>query len=143
MDVNYARLCLGYLAATMLLHGRVTLDDFTRSALDDSARHALAARVFPLPNTTQDPNALAPQTVRVLLHNGQAHGIELPAVLGHPQRPLPAQAQRAKFNACCAHAGLASATTEQLHAACQGLADADDATRLIDTMCNPRAPWPN
>ena len=135
MDVNYARLCLGYLAATMLLQGRVTLDDFTRSALDDPASHALATRVFTSPNTTQDPNALAPQTVRVVLVSGQAHSIDLPAVLGHPQRPLLLAAQRAKFDACCAHAGLSDAAA--LHAACQALASTSDVTTLIDRMHHP------
>ena len=130
MDVNYARLCLPYLAATALMHGQVTLDAFARQALDDPATHALAQRVVTAVNDCPDPNALAPQTVRVTLHDGTVHRIDLPAVLGHPARPLPPAAQRAKFDACCAHAGLSAAATEQLHAACCNLAD----TRGI-------APW--
>ena len=42
----------------------------------------------------------------------------------HAQRPLPGPAQRAKFDACCAHAGLPADATERLHGACQALGDA-------------------
>ena len=134
MDVNYARLCLPYLAATYLLQARVGLDDFSREALDDPARQALAARVFTQGNECTDPNALAPQTVRVALANGSEHAIDLTAVLGHPQRPLSVAAQRAKFDACCAHAGLAPAAAASLHQACRELAQADDAANCIGLM---------
>jgi 2-methylcitrate dehydratase PrpD len=137
MDVNYARLCLPYLAATFLLQGRVGLQDFEPAALDDPARHALGARVHAGPNGCTDPNALAPQTLRVQLTDGRLLAAELPAVLGHPQRPLSAAAQRAKFDACCAHAGLDAAAAAQLHAACQTLADADDITDWVRLM-HPR-----
>jgi 2-methylcitrate dehydratase PrpD len=134
MDVNYARLCLPYLAATFLLQGHVGLSDFEREALDDAARHALGQRVFTAPHDCTDANALAPQTVRVSLHDGTVHRIDLPAVLGHPQRPLPAAAQRAKFDACCTHAGLSAAATDRLHRACQSLPLCDDVTAWVDLM---------
>ena len=91
-----------------------------------------------VPNDCIDPNALAPQTVRVTLLDGSRHSIELPAVLGHPQRLLPAADQRAKFNACCAHAGLSASTTARLHAACGALADADDITSWVSLMNESR-----
>jgi aconitate decarboxylase len=126
MDPNYARLCLPYLAATMLLHGRVGLQDFGPEALRDPARYALATKVTSMPNACTDPNALAPQTLRVVLADGRIHAIELPAVLGHPDRPLSPLAQRAKFDACCAHAGVSAPATERLYAACRGLAALPD-----------------
>lgn len=134
MDVNYARLCLGYLLATWLLQGRLGLADFGRAALDDPERLALAARVTVGPNACTDPNALAPQHVQVLLHDGRRLDIELPAVLGHPQRALPAEAQRAKFDACCAHAGLDSENTAALHHACRSLIDSPDVSALVRLM---------
>jgi 2-methylcitrate dehydratase PrpD len=134
MDVNYARLCLPYLAATALLHGQVTLDAFERAALDDPARHALAARVFALPDGNPDANALAPQALRVTLRDGRVLAIDLPAVLGHPQRPLPAAAQRAKFDACCAHAGLSAPATARLHAACAALPQCEDVSAWVSLM---------
>ena len=137
MDVNYARLCLPYLAATCLLRGGVGLADFERSALDDPLRRALAARVASVPNGCTDPNALAPQSLRVELRDGRALDIDLPAVLGHPDRPLSAAAQRAKFDACCAHAGLGMVATEALAAACAALPEETDVARWVALMRSP------
>ena len=134
MDVNYARLCLGYLAATFMRRGSVDLSDFSPAALADPQRHALAARVFAVPNTTTDPNALAPQSLRVELLDGQQHAIHLPAVLGHPNRPFSATAQHAKFDACCAHAGLAPAATALLAQACADLPTLRDLRPWISLM---------
>ena len=121
MDVNYARLCLPYLAATMLERGAVGLDDFGPDALASPERAAFAPRVRWVDNGHTDPNALAPQTVNVRTRAGAEHRIELPAVLGHPDRPLGPEAQRAKFDACCRFAGLAPARSAALHAELQGL----------------------
>lgn len=134
MDVNYARLCLSYLVATWLLQGRLGLDDFSREALDDPQRLALAQRVVVAPSGCVDPNALAPQRVSVRLHDGRALAIELPAVLGHPQRALSGEAQRAKFDACCAHAGLSPDAVARLHEACAGLAELPDVAALVQRM---------
>lgn len=134
MDVNYARLCLGYLLATWLLQGRLGLADFDRAALDDPERLALAGRLSVVPNDCIDPNALAPQRVEVRLRDGRRLAIDLPAVLGHPQRALPADAQRAKFDACCAHAGLSSPDIAALHDACRGLANCSDVAALVRSM---------
>jgi aconitate decarboxylase len=134
MDVNYARLCLGYLVATMLLTGDVGLGAFDRASLDDPARHALAARVFAVPNGEADPNALAPQSLTVSLVDGTSHQVSLPAVLGHPDRPLSARAQHDKFNACCAFAGLAPGATARLHAVCGSLEKLDDVRTLVALM---------
>jgi aconitate decarboxylase len=134
MDVNYARLCLGYLAATFMLRGTVGLDDFTHAALADPQRHALGVRVVAVPNECTDPNALAPQSLRVDLACGQQHHIHLPAVLGHPDRALSPTAQRAKFDACCAHAGLAPGAAAALAQACADLPDAADVRPWINLM---------
>jgi aconitate decarboxylase len=134
MDANYARLCLGYLAATLLLTGDVSLQAFDRAALDDPHRHALATLVFAVPNGSSDANALAPQALCVTLTNGTQHRVDLPAVLGHPQRPLSAAAQRDKFNACCAFAGLSHQGTDTLHVACQALDELHDVRELISLM---------
>ena len=134
MDANYARLCLPYLAATHLVRGQVTLDDFTAEAMADPHRLALTARVTTVANDCTDPNALAPQTVRLTLAGGASVQIDLPAILGHPSRPLSAAAQRAKFNACCAHAGLTEQATDALHQACARLADLEDLARWISLM---------
>lgn len=138
MDVNYARLCLPYLVATWLLRGQVTLDDFDDAARGDPQRIALAGRVHCVPNDYTDPNALAPQSLRLMLTDGRVLQIELPEVLGHPDRPLDAAAQRAKFDHCCAHAGFDRVATQALHQACMDLTGLTDVTTWVDSLCpNP------
>jgi 2-methylcitrate dehydratase PrpD len=139
MDVNYARLCLPYLAATLLLRGRVTLDDFSADALADPARLALAQRVGWRPNEINDPNAMAPQTLTVTLDDGQRHTVDLPAVLGHPERRLSPADQRTKFDHCCAHAGLDAAASERLHSLCRTLHQLPDIGPWLDAMTSPLA----
>lgn len=138
MDVNYARLCLPYLVGTWLLEGNVTLDHFDPTALRRGDVEQRARGVTWRPNDCLDPNALAPQTVRVGLRGGPSLQAELPAVLGHPARPLSAQAQREKFDHCCAYAGLDATSAGVLHAACQGLAQ---ATTLQPWLAAMQARW--
>jgi aconitate decarboxylase len=135
MDVNYARLCLPYLAATALIkNGPITLDDFSPAALTSTVTRNLAQLITAVPNGDVDPNALAPQSLRITLHTGQVLRQQQPAVLGHPLRPLSAQAQRAKFDHCCEHAGLHTAAAARLHAGCEQLAQLDDIAVWLDLM---------
>jgi 2-methylcitrate dehydratase PrpD len=141
MDVNYARLCLPYLVATWLLHGdgrgHVGLEDFAPEALADPARGAWAERVHWRPNDCADPNALAPQRLTLTLAGGRRLMIDLPAVLGHPERPLGAAARREKFERCCAFAGLPSAQADALHDACVALPGATGLGSWLALMRSP------
>lgn len=101
MDVSYAKLCNGYIAATALLTGTVTVQDFDADKLIDAKRLALGAKVITKLNQVSDPNALAPVSVSVELNSGQQFTISLPAILGNPQRPLSRKAQEDKFRAAC------------------------------------------
>ncbi len=101
MDASYAKLCNGYVAACALLTGNVTVADFDQECLLDPARLALAAKVSTRLNDVTDPNALAPVTVCVTLNTGKSFTQVLPAILGHPDRPLSLQAQQEKFKAAC------------------------------------------
>jgi aconitate decarboxylase len=134
MDVNYARLCLPYLAATLLLRGAFEVLQAHAAALDDPARAALAQRVVAGPNHCTDANALVPQTLTLKMHGGALHTIALPAVLGAPARPLSAAQQRAKFDACCAHAGMSAARGDALHSACLALPTTPDIRPWVDAM---------
>ncbi|WOX05924.1 MmgE/PrpD family protein [Microbulbifer pacificus] len=100
MSVNYARLCIGYVAATLLLYGDVGVEDFDSAALSDPQRRALAARVMMVPSASNDPNALAPQTVTVQLKGGTEYCLEMAAILGHPENPLDRARQLDKFQRC-------------------------------------------
>tara|TARA_R110002124_G_scaffold155188_1_gene322313 strand:+ start:64 stop:933 length:870 start_codon:yes stop_codon:yes gene_type:complete len=105
MDANYAKLCNGYIAASVLLTGSVSVADFESDCLKDPRRLALGAKVHTHLNDTQDPNALAPVSVAVTLISGAKYKVALQHVLGSPQNPLDEDAQLAKFSAACASAG--------------------------------------
>ncbi|MEP1444635.1 MAG: MmgE/PrpD family protein [Paraglaciecola sp.] len=107
MDASYAKLCNGYIAASVLLAGSVAVADFEQEFLSDNTRLELGAKVFTHLNDTQDLNALAPVTVMVTLNSGEELTVNLQHVLGSPQNPLSREAQLAKFKAAYHSAILA------------------------------------
>jgi aconitate decarboxylase len=106
MTPAYARLCLPYVAAVCLRHGTVGLGDFTAAAMTDPATLALARRCHVEADGNPDPNALLPQHVEIDLSGGRRLARDVASVLGSPQRPLPPERARGKFDACCEFAGL-------------------------------------
>ncbi|WP_299592277.1 MmgE/PrpD family protein [uncultured Microbulbifer sp.] len=139
MGHNYAKLCMGYIAATWLLTGRVDLTDYQPEKLRDPMRLSLAARISMAPNASDDPNALAPQRVEIVLRDGRELAIDLPAVLGHPQRPFSRARQLEKFRRCCALASkpLAETHVQELVDAIDQLESLQDVRCLIDKICTP------
>ncbi|WP_029002196.1 MmgE/PrpD family protein [Azohydromonas australica] len=102
MDPGYARLCMAYTVATVLLTGDLRLQDFDEAALRDTRRLALAQRVRLIDNANPDPNAIGgPQHVVVMLKDGTCHELAIKQLLGHPQRPLSLREQELKFERCC------------------------------------------
>ncbi|XQW83560.1 MmgE/PrpD family protein [Thalassotalea piscium] len=114
MDVSYAKLCNGYIAATALITGNVTVEDFEADLLTNQERLALGRKVFTEVNDCEDANALAPVTVNVQLYSGETFTIDLKAILGNPLRPLSREAQIIKFNAACLSAKH-PLTTQQIN----------------------------
>jgi 2-methylcitrate dehydratase PrpD len=102
LEVNYARLCLPYAAATALRKGAVGLADFTPEALADQATHELAARITVTADANPDPAAFVPQSVVVRLKSGEERRAALTALPGSVARPLSRDEQIAKFRACVA-----------------------------------------
>ena len=141
MTAGYARLCFPYLAATMLLQGTVSVTDYTPALLADPQRQALAKRVRIELDDNPDPNALAPQALRVRLHDGGVHEIALPEVLGSPERPLSARQHREKFFAALASARypLSNAAAEALFDAVAGLprGNTQPVTALLGGASSP------
>jgi aconitate decarboxylase len=101
MTASYAKLCNGYIAATALLTGNITVEDFELEKLRDPERLALAKKVVTRLNDCANPNALAPVCVSVTLKCGIVHSIDLPHILGNPLKPLNRKAQLIKFEAAC------------------------------------------
>lgn len=136
MQAGYARLCFPYLAATLLLTGDVDVTDYSPTLIADAERLALAGRVRLVPNGVDDPNALAPQRVSVELLDGRRFDLDLPAVLGSPERPLSATAHREKFlrAAASARRPLDSVQADTLFQAVAALATGGDSRAVSEAL---------
>lgn len=134
MNVGYAKLCMGYSVATALITGHVGIEDFDADNLADPARLALAQRVEVLDNGIPDENALGPQSVEVDLKDGRTLRIEVPAVLGHPDRPFVRERQVEKFDACLRSAPfhIGAAQRDELLATLDDLENVPDVRRILD-----------
>lgn len=136
MAPSYARLCLPYVAATALLRGTVSVEDFEPVAIRDPQRQALAARIRVLRDGNPALNALAPQRVEVDLVSGARLALDLSAVLGAPGRPLGRERHLAKFRLAAASGlvALAPAHMEALIEAVDQLEQLPDVRRLVDHL---------
>lgn len=139
MEVGYARLCFPYAAAVALSKDTVDIADFRADRFADPALQALAARIEVVVDGNPDPNALAPQTVRVALRSGTVHEIVVEHALGSPENPLERARQLDKFRRCWAygHATPDAAGAEAVIAAVDRLEDAEDAAALLRMAAAP------
>jgi 2-methylcitrate dehydratase PrpD len=99
-EPSYARLCMAYVVAKVLLHGTLDPTHFRGAALADPPTHALAARVRTETDANPDPNALAPQSVTVRLAGGRNLQWHCASMLASPSRPLDRAAHLDKFRRC-------------------------------------------
>lgn len=139
MGVSYARLCFPYAAAVALAKDTVEIPDFRPERFEDPALQALADRVEVVVDGNPDPNALAPQTVRVALRSGAVREIVVEHALGSPDNPLERARHLDKFRRCWAYGHRTSdaAGAEAVIAAVDRLEDADDAAALVRMAAAP------
>jgi 2-methylcitrate dehydratase PrpD len=105
----YARLCMGYVAAKVLLNGRIGVEHYRGEAqLYDARTHELAAKVRTVEDGTTNHSALAPQTVAVTLNSGEVLRWRCESMLAAPDRRLTRAQNVEKFltNWSFAHAPL-------------------------------------
>ena len=140
MSASYARLCLPWLVSVRLARGRLGLADFSAGALSDAERWRRVDCVKVLPDANLDPNALIPQGLSVVTRSGQRHEINLPAVLGSPQRPLDEAARTAKAQACWRYGGLDDGRGQALLAELRNLADRDSLDGLFSLLTPAAGP---
>lgn len=107
MAAGYARLCLPWLAAVTLVHGKVSLEHFTRDYLEDPALLEIAAKVRVISDGNPDPAAFAPALATAHLHDGRELIHRIDAQLGSPQLPLTRAQHLEKARDCLAFGGLA------------------------------------
>ena len=136
MDVNYARLCCRYVAASALLRGRVGPEDFRPVALRDPHVLELARRVDVVLDGNPDPNALVPVTVEITLRNGRSDTEQIDVMYGHPARAMTRNAQLEKFRRNCAAAArpITREAVERITAAVARLESLLDVTVLVDDL---------
>jgi 2-methylcitrate dehydratase PrpD len=133
---NYARLCMAYVAAKVLLHGEIDLAHYRGDELTDAATHRLAQRIRMLSDGSDDPNALVPVDVSIRLIDGRVLDWHCEAMLASPTRRLTRDQHLTKFRRCCdfAHAPLPAAQQQALIDAVDDLdtvADIRTITRLL------------
>jgi aconitate decarboxylase len=103
-EANYAKLCLRYVAGVFLARGRVDVPEFRAPTLTDPEVHRYAGLVDVVLDDNPDQKALGPQTIAVRLASGAEHTVRLPHVYGHPDVPLTAAENEAKFRRCLGYA---------------------------------------
>lgn len=130
MEPGYARLCLQYLTASVLVRGGIGLGDFTRAALDDPAVLAMAQKIAVVADDNPDAAAFVPACAIAHLNNGTQMIEDVTAQFGSPAWPLSPAEHGAKAQSCLDFAGLgnaAPALSEQI----QSMEAAPDAVALI------------
>ena len=131
MSESYAKLCMEYILATWLIQEQVDVTDYHASFFKDESRKALAKKLVMRPNDEDDPNALIPQKVTIVLESGESFSKEISAVLGSPQRPLSIRAQQEKFIRCC-KAGRAQFPESQISQLIKVIADFEQVKDIRD-----------
>lgn len=133
MGLNYARLCLRFVAARALMSGSVRPEDFSDIARVDAATGALASRITIEVRDAGDPNALVPVEVESVMRDGTRHIARIERVLGNPANPLDRGAQLAKFrtNAAAALAPRTADLCDRLIASVESLESIEDVRGLV------------
>ena len=99
-SANYARLCMPFVGAKVLLHGTIDLAHFRGAELADPATHELARRIVMAADDNPDPNALVPQEVVVTLKDATVLRWRCDVMLANPARRLTREQHLAKFRRC-------------------------------------------
>ena len=91
MTPAYARLCLQWLSALMLIDGRIDPRRFTPEHMSNPQLAALAQKLTLVPDGNEDPNALFPQALTITFDDGTSASHAIAATLGSPDNPLTAE----------------------------------------------------
>ena len=134
MSDSYARLCASYVAACVLLEGRVTAQDFTHQAYRNSQTQQLAQRIVMQVQDAGDPNALTPVEVEIGLRDGSQHTKRIETVYGNPIKPLRREDHLRKFRLNCEAAArpLPNHEVDRMIERIDRLEEVSDVAELVD-----------
>ncbi len=130
---NYAKLCLPYVAGAWLARGQVDVPEFRSEAvLRDPEIHDYASRVKVIQDDNPDENAMGLQRFTFDLTNGRRKEIVIDKVYGHPDAPLSAAENEAKFRRCVGFGRrtLSSDRMDEIIAAVEHVEDLVDISAL-------------
>jgi 2-methylcitrate dehydratase PrpD len=129
---NYARLCMSYIAAKVLLHGEIDLAHYRGEHLTDPETHRVAQRVKMLSDGGNDPNALVPVSTTIRLKGGETLSWNCTDMLASPTRRLTREQHLTKFRRCWefAEASLGEAARDKLIDLVDHLEDVADVREL-------------
>jgi len=115
-NANYARLCMPFVGAKVLLHGKIDLAHYRGAELTDPATHEIAQRITMVADDNPDPNALVPQQVVITLRDGSVLRWTCDIMLANPARRFTREQHLAKFHRCLdfAQAPLRAGTGDKL-----------------------------
>jgi aconitate decarboxylase len=99
-NASYARLCIAFIGAKVLLHRKLDLAHYRGAELTDPATHELAKRIVMQSDGNPDPNAMAPQKVVITLKDATVLRWHCPVMLANPARRLGREQHLAKFRRC-------------------------------------------
>jgi 2-methylcitrate dehydratase PrpD len=99
-NASYARLCMPFIGAKVLLHGEINLAHYRGTELTDPATHELAKCIAVTSDGNPDPNAFVPQEIVVKLRDGTTLRWHCVAMLASPSRRLTRGQHLTKFRRC-------------------------------------------
>jgi 2-methylcitrate dehydratase PrpD len=123
--------------AKSLVHGNITLADFTSQGLKDAATPDVAART-----SYRLDDAVKGAVVNIMLNDGRRLEARIETPLGHHTRPVPMEQLIEKFRDCCRHTPtpLAPDRVREPISLIEGLDQLDDMSKLpiMATGGNPK-----
>ncbi|KAK6221983.1 hypothetical protein LQW54_001203 [Pestalotiopsis sp. IQ-011] len=137
---NYARLCMSYVAAKVLLNGTIDLAHYRGNELTDAATHDLAKRVRMVSDGKGHPNALLPVSVEMRLGSGEVKSWKCEQMLASPARRLTRDQHLTKFRRCWEFSAepLSLEARDELIEMVDHLEDLSDV-RLMTKLLSPRS----
>ncbi|MCL1828541.1 MAG: MmgE/PrpD family protein [Oscillospiraceae bacterium] len=133
-----AKFCMEYVVARTLLHGPLTLADFTDEAVNDGAVRRLMEKCkwvvhYHMPSKEGNADEFDPKGVTLHLKDGRALTRECFAHLGMPSRPMPEEMLEKKFRDC-AGMKLPAAKVEKCLELLKNLEKLDNINELVANL---------
>ena len=106
MSPAYARLCLEFIAPMMIREGRIDPRLFTPQIMNSDRAAADAQKIVVVLDDNPNPNALAPQHIKILFSDGRTEERNIDAPFGSPAFPMSREDQVKKAGFCFEVAGF-------------------------------------